>query len=123
VRESESAAIANSGALDDGMKALLQNALAGGGNLPPEIRNEIMSLSRTMYSNKIPGAQGRVEMLKKTAEAAGLPADLVFSGDFALPAALPPAPIPTPLPTVAPPPGATVPQPGGLSPRAQQYLP
>jgi phage-related protein len=90
VRESESAAIANSGAFDEGMKALLQNALQGTGNLPPEIRTEIVSLSRTMYANKFPGAQQRVDLLKETARRAGLPEDLVFPGTLTPPSSATP---------------------------------
>lgn len=85
VRESESAAIANSGALDAGLRSMLLNALTGTGNLPPEIRNEIAMLSRDMYANKIPGAQNRIEMLTETARRSGLPPELVFSGSLASP--------------------------------------
>lgn len=97
VRESESAAIANSGAFDEGMKSLLKNALQGTGNLPPAIRDEIVQLAQTMYANKFPGAQQRVEMLKRTAKYAGLPEELVFPGSLSAPAAPPAGVVPAPL--------------------------
>ena len=106
VRESESAAIANSGAFDEGMKALLQNALQGQGNLPPDIRSEIVSLARTMYANKFPGAQQRVELLKETARRAGLPEDLVFPGTLT-----PPSTVAIPTNT-----GGTIPAPLTFTP-------
>lgn len=105
VRESESAAIANSGALDEGMRGLLLNALQGGGALPPNIRNEIVALARDMYGNKMPGVQERLNMLRTTAERAGLPPELVFPGTLTPPA----------LPSAVTPPASTtfVPSPGG----------
>lgn len=112
VRESESAAIANSGSLDEGMKALLLNALQGGGGLPPNIRTEIVTLARDMYANKMPGVERRIMMLTETAKRAGLPPDLVFAGDLK-PPALPPG-----VRQVQGPP----PPPGTLSPGAAQYI-
>ncbi len=122
VRETESAAIANSGSLDEGMRALLLNALQGGGNLPPAIRTEIMSLAREMYANKMPSVENRIKMLTMTAERAGLPTDLVFSGSLTPPvtgtvATPPPTPAPGPNPAPAPGPAPAI------SPRAQTYLP
>lgn len=111
VRESESAAIANSGSLDDGMKALLLNALRGGGGLPPAIRDEIVTLSRDMYANKMPNVEGRINMLTETARRAGLPPELVFSGTLT-----PPQPLTSPVQGPPPPPGM-------LSPGAQSYIP
>ena len=112
VRESESAAIANSGSLDEGMKALLLNALQGGGGLPPNIRTEIVTLARDMYANKMPGVERRIMMLTETAKRAGLPPDLVFAGDLK-PPALPPG-----VRQVQGPP----PPPVTLSPGAAQYI-
>lgn len=96
VRESESAAIANSGSLDEGMKALLLNALQGGGALPPAIRDEIMKRAYDMYANKMPGVQKRINMLQETARRAGLPPELVFYEQLTPPA--PPAGAATPPP-------------------------
>lgn len=109
VRESESAAIANSGSLDEGMKALLLNALQGGGGLPPAIRDEIVGLARDMYGNKMPSVQERLRMLQDTAARAGLPPELVFPGQ------LTPPPAPTPTRQGPPPPAA-------LSPGARSYI-
>ncbi len=107
VRESESAAIANSGSLDEGMRSMLLNALQGGGNLPPDIRNEIVALARDMYANKMPAVQERLNMLRTTAERAGLPPELVFPGTLTPPQPLAPAGSQTP----PPPPGGAVPAP------------
>lgn len=99
VRESESAAIANSGSLDEGMKALLLNALQGGGGLPPAIRDEIVARARDMYANKMPAVQERLNLLQETARRGGLPPELVFPGTVT-----PPPPITPSNPTVTPPP-------------------
>ena len=85
VREGESAAIANAGSLSAGMRQTLVNTLQGGGNLPPEVRDEILRLSRSMLTTKLPAAQRSIEGLKRTAQAAGLPADLVFFGNLSAP--------------------------------------
>lgn len=92
VRESESAAIANAGSLSAGMRSTLINTLQGGGNLPPEVRNEIVRLSAQMVQTKLPAAERAIEGLRRTAKAAGLPEDLVFFGDLTAP----PAPLPPP---------------------------
>jgi len=94
VRESESAAIANSGSLSAGLRSTLLNTLQGGGNLPDDIRNEILNLSREMYGQKLPSVQQQIQLLQDTAARAGLPPELVFSGDLTAPAQLP-APTPT----------------------------
>lgn len=112
VRESESAAIANSGSLSEGLRSMLLNTLSGGGNLPDNIRNEILSLSKGMYEAKIPGVQSRVDMLRETAKRAGLPEDLVFGGDFASPAQ-PPAVTRTTPPPTTPAPTTPAPATGG----------
>lgn len=112
VRESESAAIANSGSLSEGLRSMLLNTLSGGGNLPDNIRNEILSLSKGMYEAKIPGVQSRVDMLRETAKRAGLPEDLVFGGDFASPAQ-PPAVTRTTPPPTTPAPTTPAPTTGG----------
>lgn len=122
VRESESAAIANSGSLEAGLKSTLLNTLRGGGNLPPDIRNEIVRLSQQMYSAKIPGAQKRVEMLRETARRAGLPPELIFPGDFSMPGPVTLLPPGTPT-TTLPPAGAAPTQTPQISPNAQKYLP
>lgn len=96
VREGESAAIANAGSLSSGMRQTLINTLQGGGQLPPEIRNEIVRLSQQMVVTKLPTAQRAVEGLKQTAKAAGLPENLIFFGDLNAP---------TMPPLVNPPPG------------------
>jgi len=101
VRESESAAIANAGSLSAGMRSTLINTLQGGGNLPPEVRNEIVRLSQQMVVTKLPAAQRAVEGLRQTAKAAGLPENLIFFGDLNAPA-LPPLNNPTPGGTVPP---------------------
>ena len=98
VRESESAAIANAGSLSAGLRSTLLNTLQGGGNLPDEIRTEILNLSREMYSQKLPGVQSQIELLQRTAERAGLPPELVFSGDLTAPTQFP-----APTSTVRPP--------------------
>lgn len=85
VRESESAAIANSGSLSAGLRSTLMNTLQGGGNLPEEIRNEILKLSREMYTQKLPRVQGRIKLLQETAARAGLPPELVFGGTLSAP--------------------------------------
>lgn len=95
VRESESAAIANAGSLSAGMRSTLINTLQGGGNLPPEVRNEIVRLSQQMVVTKLPAAQRAVDGLRQTARAAGLPEDLIFFGDLNAPA-LPPINNPPP---------------------------
>ena len=95
VREGESAAIANAGSLSAGMRQTLVNTLQGGGNLPPEVRDEILRLSRSMLTTKLPAAQRAIEGLKRTAQAAGLPADLVFFGNLSVPA-MPPLNSPPP---------------------------
>lgn len=108
VRESESAAIANSGSLDAGMKALLLNALKGTGGLPPAIRDEIVTLARDMYANKMPNVEGRINMLTETARRAGLPPDLVFSGNLTPPQPIgtsAPPTLTTFVPATRPPPG------------------
>jgi hypothetical protein len=105
VHEGESAAIANAGSLSAGMRSTLINTLQGGGNLPPEVRNEIARLAQQMVVTKLPAAQQAVEGLKRTAQAAGLPTDLVFFGNLSAPA-LPPMNNPPPRPgggTVQPP--------------------
>lgn len=126
VRESESAAIANSGSIDAGLKAMLLNALQGGGSLPDDIRNEIVALSREMYANKMPAVQSRLGMLVETAKRAGLPADLVFADQLTPPPA-PALTTPPPTPQVAPPPAPRAPQLQGpprppLSDNALQYI-
>ena len=98
VRESESAAIANSGSLSAGLRSTLLNTLQGGGNLPDDIRNEILNLSREMYGQKLPSVQQQIQLLQDTAARAGLPPELVFSGDLTAPAQLP-----APTSTVRPP--------------------
>jgi hypothetical protein len=85
VREGESAAIANAGSLSAGMRSTLINTLQGGGNLPPEVRDEIVRLSASMLTTKLPAAQRAVEGFKQTARAAGLPENLVFFGDLNAP--------------------------------------
>jgi hypothetical protein len=89
VRESESAAIANSGSLSAGLRSTLLNTLQGGGNLPDDIRDEILNLSREMYGQKLPSVQQQIQLLQDTAARAGLPPELVFSGDLTAPAQLP----------------------------------
>lgn len=96
VREGESAAIANADSLPAGLRATLINTLQGGGNLPPQIRDDILRLSREMVATKLPAAQRAVEGLKQTARAAGLPENLIFFGDLNAP---------TLPPLVNPPPG------------------
>jgi hypothetical protein len=98
VRESESAAIANSGSLSAGLRSTLLNTLQGGGNLPDDIRDEILNLSREMYGQKLPSVQQQIQLLQDTAARAGLPPELVFSGDLTAPAQLP-----APTSTVRPP--------------------
>jgi hypothetical protein len=121
VRESEAAALANAGSLEAGLRSTLLNTLQGGGNLPPQIRTEIAQLARELYSSRIGGVQARVDMLLETALRAGLPPELVSSGDFAPPAAL--------TPTAPPPPPAGVrqgppaPPAGGRDPDIDQYIP
>lgn len=109
VREGESAAIANAGSLSSGMRQTLINTLQGGGQLPPEIRNEIVRLSQQMVVTKLPTAQRAVEGLKQTAKAAGLPENLIFFGDLNAPA-MPPL--------VNPPPGG-----GGTVPPPSSFVP
>ena len=114
VREGESAAIANAGSLTEGMRQMLLNTLAGGGNLPPEIRTEILTLAQQLYTSKMPSVQARIDMLRETARLAGIPERLVF------PDALVGGISTTPLPgstTTTPAPGGQVP--GSVSP----YLP
>lgn len=111
VREGESAAIANAGSLTEGMRQMLLNTLAGGGNLPPEIRTEILNLSEQLYTSKMPSVQQRIDMLKRTAEAAGIDPSLIFPGGLTAPAGI------TTSTLNAPPPSGTVP--GSVSP----YLP
>ena len=91
VREGEAAAIANAGSLSSGMISQLQNALAGTGVLPQQVRDEIASLSRDMYANKEPITRARIELLQETARRGSLPPELVWSGTFLAPE-LPPRP-------------------------------
>lgn len=111
VRESESAAIANAGSLSAGMRSTLINTLQGGGNLPPEVRTEIVRLSESMLTTKLPAAQRVVEGLQQTARAAGLPPELIFFGDLSAP------------PSIVAPAPATAPGSATLSPGAQTYIP
>ena len=94
VREGESAAIANAGSLTEGMRQMLLNTLAGGGNLPPEIRTEILNLSEQLYIKKMPSVQQRIDLLKKTAEAAGIDPTLIFPGSLLAPAGITATPLP-----------------------------
>ena len=110
VRESESAAIANAGSLSSGMRSTLINTLQGGGNLPPEVRDEILRLSQGMLVTKLPAAQQTVEGLKRTAKAAGLPEDLVFFGSLTAPT-MPPMNSPQPGGGTVQPPSSFVPAP------------
>lgn len=113
VRESESAALANAGSLSAGMRSTLINTLQGGGDLPPEVRDEIVKLSQSMLMTKLPAAQRVVEGLQQTARAAGLPPELIFFGDLnAPPSVVPPTPTPTPTPGATP-----------ISPGASAYIP
>ena len=95
VREGESAAIANAGSLTEGMRQMLLNTLAGGGNLPPEIRTEILNLSEQLYIKKMPSVQQRIDLLKKTAEAAGIDPTLIFPGSLLAPAGITATPLPS----------------------------
>jgi hypothetical protein len=106
VRESESAAIANSGSLSAGLRSMLLNTLQGGGNLPDDIRNEILNLSREMYGQKLPSVQQQIQLLQDTAARAGLPPELVFSGNLT-------------APSQAPSPTSTVPTPSSFVPAGQ----
>jgi hypothetical protein len=106
VRESESAAIANSGSLSAGLRSMLLNTLQGGGNLPDDIRNEILNLSREMYGQKLPSVQQQIQLLQETAARAGLPPELVFSGNLT-------------APSQAPSPTSTVPTPSSFVPAGQ----
>jgi len=121
VRESEAAALANAGSLEAGLRSTLLNTLQGGGNLPPQIRTEIAQLARELYNSRIGGVQARVDMLKETARRAGLPPELVFSGDFAPPPALTPSAPPPPPAGVRQ--GPPAPPAGGRDPDIDQYIP
>ena len=116
VREGESAAIANAGSLTEGMRQMLLNTLAGGGNLPPEIRTEILNLAEQLYTSKLPSVEQRIEMLRRTATAAGIDPTLIFPGALTSPAGITTTPLPGSN-TTPPPPGGQVP--GNVSP----YLP
>lgn len=106
VREGESAAIANAGSLTEGMRQMLLNTLAGGGNLPPEIRTEILNLSQQLYTSKMPSVQARIDMLKRTAEAAGIDPALIFPNALTTPTGVTTAPLNTPGSSLVPPPNA-----------------
>lgn len=103
VREGESAAIANAGSLTEGMRQMLLNTLAGGGNLPPEIRTEILNLAEKLYTSKLPSVEQRIEMLRRTATAAGIDPTLIFPGVLTSPAAVTTTP---PNSNLVPPPNA-----------------
>lgn len=96
VREGESAAIANAGSLTSGLRETLLNTLQGGGNLPPEIRTEILDLSEKLYRAKMPSVQQRIDMLKKTATAAGIDPSLIFPSELIAPAGITTSPLPAP---------------------------
>jgi hypothetical protein len=117
VKEGEQAAIAGSGAIDSTIRATLANVLLGTGQLPPEVRDQIVKLSEQLYQSKIPTLQSRLRLLSQTATAAGIPENLVYP-DIYNPTT--PGITTTPLPgssTTPPPPGGQVP--GSVAP----YLP
>jgi hypothetical protein len=114
VREGESAAIANAGSLTEGMRQMLLNTLAGGGNLPPEIRTEILTLAQQLYTSKMPSVQARIDMLRETARLAGIPERLVFPD--ALVGGISTTPLPGSTTTITAPGGQV---PGSVTP----YLP
>jgi hypothetical protein len=117
VREGESAAIANAGSLTEGMRQMLLNTLAGGGNLPPEIRTEILTLSEQLYTSRLPSVEQRIEMLRRTAMAAGFDPTLIFPGALTAPAGVTTTVLPAPGSSPTPAPSGSVP--GSVSP----YLP
>jgi hypothetical protein len=117
VKEGEQAAIAGSGAIDSTIRATLANVLLGTGQLPPEVRDQIVNLSEQLYQSKIPTLQSRLRLLSQTAKAAGIPENLVYPDIYNPTMA---GVTTTPLPggtTTTPAPGGQVP--GNVSP----YLP
>jgi len=87
VREGEAAAIAQSGSLPDAFKQSMLNALTGQGQLPPEVKQEIVSLSRKLYYDTASDARSTIEGYQNRAARAGLGGEQVYLGsDFTSPA-------------------------------------
>lgn len=87
VREGEAVAIAQSGSLPDAFKQSMLNALTGQGQLPPEVKQEIVSLSRKLYYDTASDARSTIEGYQGRAARAGLGDEKVYLGsEFTSPA-------------------------------------
>ena len=80
VRESEFAAIANSGGLASGLKQTLLNTLENKQALPPEVRSEIIRLSTEIYNSSAEAAQKTLFRAKDLAEREGMDPRNVYLG-------------------------------------------
>jgi uncharacterized protein (TIGR02594 family) len=87
VREGEAAAISQSGSLSEAFKQSMLNALTGQGQLPPEVKQEIVSLSRSLYYDTAQDARHTIQGYQDRASRGGLGGETVYLGsDFTSPA-------------------------------------
>lgn len=76
-REGEVAAVQNAGAKFPALQQALINSITGTGSLTQAVRHQIAEATTNIYRNKAKSAQYTLGQYQKTAESAGLPADLL----------------------------------------------
>lgn len=82
VREGEQAALArNAGRLGETLSQQLQNALKGGGSLPPSVRREIIRAGRAIFAKRRVQGEKLFKGYKRAAEIEGVPWEVVAPGD------------------------------------------
>jgi len=94
-REGEVQAVQNAGARFPALQQALKNAITGEGSLTQAVRHQIAEATTNIYRNKAQAAQYTLGQYQKTAESAGLPADLLqMSARITEPVSLPPYNVP-----------------------------